>query len=131
MVRILALPEMVPDGTTAPKKADAIHWCELIANHVSRGSSAKEVRGYLKGTSKAAWELVSWLTHAQSATRADAILAHEVTQHVLAIFGTAVFRYRQKIPDRCESCGSYKIGLWADEPGVPMRPRCHACGWIK
>lgn len=131
MARILALPEMVPDGTAAPKKADAIHWCELIANHVARGSSAKEVRGYLKSTSRAAWELVNWLTHARGATRADAVLAHEVTQHVLAIFGTAVFRFRQGIPDRCESCGSYKFGLWADEPGVPMRPRCQACGWMK
>lgn len=131
MVRILALPEMVPDGETAPRKADVIHWCELIANHVARGASAEEVRGYLKNTSKAAWKLVNWLTHAHGATRADAILAHDATQHVLAIFGTAVFRYRQGIPDRCGGCGSYKIGLWADEPGVPLRPRCQTCGWTK
>ena len=131
MVRLLALPEMVPEGGAPPRKADVVHWCELIANHVARGSSAKEVRGYLKSTSKSAWELVNWLTHAHGATRADAILAHDATQHVLAIFGTAVFRYRQGIPDRCESCGSYKIALWADEPGVPLRPRCQACRWMK
>jgi hypothetical protein len=131
MVRTLALPEMVPEGEALPKKADVVHWCEVIANHVARGSSAKEVRGYLKSTSKAGWELVNWLTHAQNATRADAILAHQITEHILATFGTAVFRYRQGIPDRCQSCGSYRIGLWADEPGTRLRPRCEACGWSK
>jgi len=130
MVRTLSRPEMVPSGATAPKHADAAHWCELIANHVARGGSAEEVRGYLKATSKAAWKLVNGLTHDQNATRADAMLTHEATQHVLAIFGTAMFRYRQGIPDRCRDCGSYRIGLWADEPGVAMRPRCQACGWM-
>ncbi len=131
MVRTLTLGEMVPEGDLPPKQADVIHWCELIANHVARGSSAKEVRGYLKSTSKAGWELVNWLTHARNATRADALLAHQIVEHILAIFGTAVFRYRQGIPDRCGSCGSYRIGLWADEPDAPLRPRCEACDWRK
>jgi hypothetical protein len=130
MVRTLSAPNMVPADTPVPKHADVVHWCEMIANHVAKGSSAKEVRGYLKATSKAAWELVNWLTHARNATRADATLTHEVTQHVLAVFGTAMFRHRQGIPDRCDDCGSYRIGLWADEPGVAMRPRCQACGWM-
>jgi hypothetical protein len=75
--------------------------------------------------------LVNWLTHARTAARADAILAHEVTQHILAIFGTAFLRHQQGMPDRCEGCGSYRIGLWAAEPGVPMKPRCEARGWMK
>jgi hypothetical protein len=131
MVRTISQPQMVPEGSTAPNHADVKHWCELIANHVAKGSSAKEVRGYLKATSKSGWELVSWLVHAQNATRADAMLVHDVTQHILAIFGTAMFRHRQGIPDRCGACGSYRISLWADEPGVPMKPRCEACGWVK
>jgi hypothetical protein len=131
MVRTLSMPAMVPVNASPPKHADVVHWAELIAGHVAHGSSAKEVRGYLKVTSKAGWELVNWLTHAQGARRADAILAHDVTQHILAVFGTAMFRHRQGIPDRCEACGSYRIGLWADEPDVPMRPRCQVCGWMK
>jgi hypothetical protein len=131
MVRTISQPEMVPEGSAPPKHADVVHWCELIANHVAKGSSAKEVRGYLKSTSKSCWELVNWLTHAQNATRADAILAHDVTQHILATFGTAMFRHRQGIPDRCGSCGSYRIALWAPEPDMPMKPRCVACGWMK
>jgi hypothetical protein len=59
------------------------------------------------------------------------MLAHDVTQHVMAIFGTAMFRHRQGIPDRCGGCGSYRVSLWADGPGIPMKPRCEACGWMK
>ena len=92
MVRTLALPAMVPADAAPPKHADVVHWSELIANHIAHGSSAKEVRGYLKTTSKAGWDMVNWLTHAHGATRADAILAHNVTQHILAIYGTAMFR---------------------------------------
>ena len=131
MVRTLSLPEMVPAGELPPKHADVVHWAERIADHIAHGSSAKEVRGYLKATSKAGWEMVNWLTHARNATRADAMLAHDVTQHVLATFGTASFRHRQGIPDRCEACGSYRVGLWSPEPGEPIRPRCHVCGWLK
>jgi hypothetical protein len=95
------------------------------------GSRRERVRGYLKAVSKSGWELVNWLTHANGATRADALLAHELTQHILTVFGTTMLRYRQGVPDRCEDCGSYKFELWADEPGVPLRPRCRACGWMK
>ena len=131
MVRTLALPEMVPKNTEPPKQADVVGWCALIADRVAHGSSADRVRGYLKAVSKSGWELVSWLTHAHGATRADGLMAHELTQHILTLFGTAMLRYRQGIPDRCEACGSYKFELWADEPSVPLKPRCQACGWMK
>jgi hypothetical protein len=38
--------------------------------------------------------------------------------------------HQQGIPDRCDDCGSYKMGLWAAEQGEAMRPRCQACGWM-
>jgi hypothetical protein len=90
------------------------------------------VRKYLKTVSKAGWQLVGWLTHASSATQADAALAIEITQHVLSTFGTAVFRHRRGIPDQCPECGSYRIGIRLrspddDDEGVPG---CQRCGWI-
>lgn len=131
MVHALALPAMVPDGVVKPQKSNVVEWCALIADHVAHGSSPEHVRGYLKATSKAGWALVNWLTHTHSAARADAIMAHDVTQHILALFGTAALRHRQGVPDRCEACGSYQFELWADEPGAPMKPRCSSCGWTK
>src|SRR5260370_9915586 len=59
MVRTLSTPNMVPTDAAAPKHADVVHWCDLITNHVAHGSSARDVRGYLKATSKAAWDLVN------------------------------------------------------------------------
>jgi hypothetical protein len=131
MVRSLGLPAMAPAGREPPKRADVLGWCDLIAETVAHGSSADRVRGYLKAVSKAGWEFVNWLTHANGATRADALMAHELTQHILALFGTAMLRYRQGIPDRCESCGSYQFELRADEPGLQLRPRCRSCGWMR
>lgn len=119
MIRGLALPAMVPTGTEAPKSADVVHWCELIADHAANGSSAARIRGYLKSIGKSAWELLNWLTHAQGATRADGVLAMEATQHVLGVFGTAMLRHRQGVPDRCEICGSYEFELHASEAASP------------
>jgi hypothetical protein len=131
MVHALKLPAMVPTNADQPQKSNVVEWCELIANHIARGSSAEAVRGYLKATSRAGWALVNWLTHAQGATHADGMIAHELTQHILTLFGTAMLRHRQWVPDRCEACGSYQFELWADEPGVPMEPRCSSCRWRK
>lgn len=133
MVKAVATPQMVPVGSIAPKRSDVIAWCELIADHVAHGGSSEHVRKYLKAISKSGWQLVNWLTHASGAMRADAILALEITQHILGTFGTALFRHGHGIPDRCPSCGSYQIGLRShpDEPEVEPVPGCQACGWLK
>jgi len=130
MVKAVATSAMVPAGAAAPKRSDAIGWCELIADHVAHGASAEYVRRYLKSISRAGWQLVNWLTHAEGVTKADSILALERTQHVLGTFGTAVFRHVYGIPDRCLKCGSYRIGLRArPEKGWEPVPACQACGW--
>jgi len=122
---------MVQAGGEPPKRSDVPGWADLIANHVARGSSAEYVRCYLKAIAKSGWGLVNWLTHTSGATKADAVLALEATQHSLATFGTAILRHEHGLPDRCPSCGSYQIGLWgkADSDGSDSVPACHACGW--
>lgn len=130
LAKEVATPDMVPVGETAPKRGSFTQWAELIATHFAHGESARKVRAYLKAISQSGWELVSWLTHASGATREDAILAVEVTQHVLATYNTALLRYAYGIPDRCGRCGSYKIGLWAPDPDSEPRPRCQRCGAV-
>jgi hypothetical protein len=132
MAKAVARPEMVPVGQDAPKGADVVHWCELVADRVAHGESAEAVRRYLKVTSKAGWQLVAWLIHAEGATRADAEFAITVTQDILAIFGAALLRHRYGLPDKCPKCGSYKVGL-RQHPSLPEEtsvPACHVCGWI-
>jgi hypothetical protein len=130
MIREIADPGMVPVGDAAPKRADVIAWSELIANHVARGDSSQSVRGYLKAVSRAGWQVVSWLTHASNATKSDAVLAIEATQHILGIFGTALFRHQHGIPDRCQHCGSYRLGLWSLETDSNPQIRCQSCGAV-
>ncbi len=130
MVKQVVVPEMVPAGVTAPQRSNVIEWSELIANHVAGGASAQHVRGYLKAISRSGWQLVSWLTHASNAIQMDAVLAVEVTQHVLATFGAAFFRYKRNIPDRCSNCGSYKMGLWLPDEDAEPVTKCQACGAI-
>jgi hypothetical protein len=131
MVRKLAKPDMVPSGMP-PKRSDVSGWTELIANHIAHGGSAKDVRCYMKTVAKSGWDLVNWLTHASGATKADAILALQATQHALATFSAAVFRHLHGIPDHCPSCGSYRIGLRGDPDGDGSDgvPGCRACGWV-
>lgn len=133
MVKALATPEMVPPGAVTPKRSDVPAWTDLIANRVAHGSSVEYVRHYLKTISKSGWQLATWVTHASNATRADAILALEATQHALAMFGTAVLRHAHGIPDRCPSCGSYQIGVRGqpDGDGSEAVPTCRSCGWAR
>ena len=64
-VRSMSDVSMVAEGRSAPKRGDFIHWAELVADEIATGSSASEVRGYLKSVSRSTWQLVGWLTHAK------------------------------------------------------------------
>jgi predicted RNA-binding Zn-ribbon protein involved in translation (DUF1610 family) len=132
MAKTAASLKIVPTGTP-PKRSDAIGWCELLANHVAAGTSAEYVRRYLKSISKSGWQLVNWLTHASDATHSDAVLAVNLTQHILSTFGTVMFRYVNGIPEKCPLCGSYKIGLRtsSDQKQTEAYHGCQACGWAQ
>jgi hypothetical protein len=143
LVRGVASPDMVPLGVEAPKRADFIHWAELIANAIAGGRSASELRGYMKAVSRAAWQYVNWLTHATGSARRDGELAVDMTQHVLSVFGRSLLRHEHGGPDRCPRCGSYQLARvhrpdmeledpyatvcarceWTDAPSAPPRPR--------
>jgi hypothetical protein len=133
LVRALAEPEMVPAGTEEPKAGDFKQWAGLIADTIAKGSSASQVRGYLKGLAEAAWPMVSWLTHAANAARDDGHLAVTITRHVLDAFLLALVRFEAGAPERCPNCTSYQLvsvyrpDLELDPPYVTL---CQSCGWV-
>jgi hypothetical protein len=133
LTRTLARPEYVPVGQEAPKASDFIHWAEHIADAVARGGGAAEVRGYLKSVAKVTWQLVSWLTHTSNAVLQDARLAHGAVETVVAAFWQAAEKHESGVPDRCPSCGSYRViedyrpDLAIDPPYVMY---CERCDWI-
>lgn len=114
------------------KKADFTRWVEHIANTLVAGPSQKEIRGYIKAVSVAAWQLVSWLTHARNAVETDARLALEATQSVIVAFSVCLMRYELGPLERCPKCGSYKLKrLPIPIHGIQesISSVCDSCGW--
>jgi hypothetical protein len=112
LVRAVAKHSMIPPGQDAPKSADFIHWTEIIADTIAKGSSASEVRGYLKALSKSTWQLVNWLTHASNAVQLDARIAVNATQETFGAFSAALIKFESGSPDRCPNCGSYRLAYF-------------------
>jgi hypothetical protein len=133
LVGALGRKSMVPEGVEPPKRSDFVHWAELIAGTIAEGSSAQEVRGYLRTISKSTWQLVNWLTHARNAVRADGQIALDATQNVIAGFTLSLIRSESLVPDRCPQCSSYQVraeyrpDLDIDPPYVLF---CEKCEWI-
>jgi hypothetical protein len=134
LIHIVSKSTMVPEGEQSPKRSDFIHWAELIANAIAAGSSAAELRGYLKATSKSCWQLVNWLTHTNDATRVDGEVAVDATQNVLATFGHALIKHDAGVPDRCPNCGSYQLSAhFAPELAATSQyvVACQKCDWFR
>lgn len=132
-VHAMGTSALVPVGETPPKASDFIHWSETIAEAVAPGASAAHLRSYLKTLAKEAWEYVQWLTHAKNAARSDGAIAVEIVAHLLSLFEQAIERKERGGPERCPSCGSYRVvgdeEYDLDEGTVVRRRLCEACDW--
>lgn len=114
-----------------PKRSDVNHWSEVLADTLAPGSRNGDIRRYLKATTKAAWDLVNWLTHAMGATRADAAMALDATSLAVASFGATLVRHESRSPDKCPHCGSYVIEtIYSPELGPHAYVSvCEKCYW--
>jgi hypothetical protein len=134
-VQGLQAKAMVPEGESAPKASDFVHWSEYIADAVAPGSSNGDLRTYLKMVAKATWQYASWLTHAKNAVRFDSDLAVEMVGHLLSVFEQAIERKERGGPVRCPSCGSYRVvgdSQYDDDTDRVLHRRlCEACGWAE
>jgi len=114
------------------KAADFIAWSTLIADSVSAGSSAAEIRGYLKSLARSTWQLVSWLTHAANAVRYDGTLAVDATYAVLNAFGAAIMRHERPTSDRCSRCASLRIQIVTrSDSDSGEAVACESCGFVE
>jgi hypothetical protein len=132
LVQGAANVNMLQPGEEAPKRADFVHWSEIVARTIARGPSAEDIRSYLRTTAKAIWQLVNWLTHAKNAVRADAQIALDGTASTLGIFGTTLLRHEHGAPERCPTCSSYQVTVDFRPDVAPEAPYislCARCGW--
>jgi len=110
--------ELVPNGTTPPKRGDFKNWTDVLASTLAPGASAAKLRSYLKKVSAETWEYVNWLTHAKNAIRMDAEIGLKMVEHLLGTFTAARMRSSDALT-RCEQCGSYRV----------IAGTCEVCGW--
>lgn len=131
-IRETATDGMVPEDQEPPKRADFVHWSELVASTIASGSSQRRLRSYLKTVAKSTWELVNWLTHAENATRLDGELAVESTGHLITVYAFALVRFERGEPSRCPVCNSYRLtSNYRPElgRGNAYVTLCESCGW--
>jgi len=131
LVREKAGKEWLPEGADTPQLANFKAWAGLFAEGVSEG----RLRSYLKAISDKTWDLAVWLQHHAEASPWDAELVIDATGHVLGAFSQAMIRYREGTPERCPSCGSYRIGddgeraIEDGAEGWRSWRVCAGCGW--
>lgn len=115
-----------------PKAGDFVGWSDLLAGVFAQGTSAERRRGYLKSIAKSTWELVNWLTHAESASQFDAHFSYVATEHALSSWSVALMRFEFGVPDRCPKCASYILVTYSrpDKSGdVRHFTACDSCSW--
>ncbi|MEX1253979.1 MAG: hypothetical protein WEE64_06535 [Dehalococcoidia bacterium] len=125
-VRGIAADEYVPGGEERPQAANFLRWTELIAERVAAGSSRADLRRHLRGFARTTWQLANWLTHAQNATRGQAMIALTACDHLAGALLAAVTEHEQGGPVRCPQCGSYQLRTFFPSDGDDLTI-CAAC----
>ncbi|MCD2190979.1 hypothetical protein [Actinomycetospora soli] len=78
--RLLATPDLVADGTEAPKAGDAKSWLDLFLAQHAAGRTHRELRAFVP----AAWDLAQKVTHG-GVDRVDAYAAAQATVLVIRV----------------------------------------------
>jgi hypothetical protein len=115
-----------------PQDANFVSWAALLMDEICYGNSNKELRQYLKGTAKDAWQLVNWLTHDRSANKTAALIAIHGCDTVVGHFVQILEREETDRTEQCPLCKSRKIRTHFDRSIVPdgeYYMTCAACEW--
>lgn len=111
--------DLVPTGAEPPKGADVVGWTNLLAQQLAAGSSAEQLRSYIRKLARETWDYVNKLTHAKNAGSYDTEIGAAAVSHFLSTMTAARMRWAAGDKQRCATCGSYRV-----ETGT-----CVRCGW--
>lgn len=115
-----------------PKTGDVKSWAGAVAGAFAEGP----VRAYASAVLYRTWDLTVWLQHRSRATEQDADIVLSATKSSLELLVLLVNADPVAIPERCPSCGSYRL----QENGEPESTTdgwfrwwrwlvCDGCGW--
>jgi hypothetical protein len=79
-----------------------------------------------------AWQAVNWLTHAQRATRAEAMICVASAHHAVSLVELAMCAPRLSDPAQCGRCGSRRLARvyhWSDDDSLKFTLTCDQCTW--
>lgn len=122
----------IAEGVEKPQDANFIGWCDVLMNELCAGGSNKELRQHLKNTSKEAWQLVNWLTHAREATQTASSIAIHSCQTVIGHFIQVLEGGRADQVGKCPVCNSRNIRTHYDiaiPPDGDYYTSCGVCDW--
>ena len=119
-------------GGDAPKKGDFNASIEVIANTIYVGKRKAALRKFVKSSSNDAWQLVGWLTHAQSSDQMSALIAMQAVEALVGHLLFSLTGYEDGAVAECPDCKSRRVhhyfdGNLGDEGGYFQS--CQACAW--
>ena len=109
LVRDLADDSFVPPGTEEPKRADFIHWSELIIDELTQTRNLNDTRPALKRAAKDAWQSASTLAHKTSSDEAFAGICASQVRHVFEQWATVMRAATSERKERCGVCDSLRV----------------------
>ena len=115
-----------------PQDANFVEWAEILMDELCHGSSNKELRHYLKGKAKHAWQLVNWITHDRDADKTASFIAIQGCDTVVGHFVQILERERAARTGECPVCKSRKIRTHFDSslgPDGEYYSTCGMCEW--
>jgi hypothetical protein len=92
-----------------PQDANFVAWSALLMDELCAGSSNKELRQYLKGTARDAWQLVNWLTHDRNANKTACSIAIHGCDAIVGHFVQILQLKEAKAVEVCPVCNSRKV----------------------
>ena len=132
LIAVLRRRINLPATVEKPQDANFIGWVNVLMDHLCPGRENKELRKYMKVTSKETWQLVNSQTHDRNANKTGSSLAINgcdmIVSHYIQLFQMG----RADRTDICPQCFSRNIRSHFDlaiEPDGAYYDTCGVCGW--
>jgi hypothetical protein len=115
-----------------PQDANFVAWSSVLADQLCPGDSDKELRQFLKGAAKGAWQLVNWTTHYRNADEPVCSIALQACSNLIGHFIQILERNKREKTKNCPLCNSRDIRTHFDpflSADGEYYLSCGVCDW--